>query len=168
MFHSISLSAKEFQQKYGNTYCKIFRLNEEKLLKLLYHSQFKDKKFFILYKGDHIQAFFSFREVQENVFELGDVAKVEPNLKRLHFSEFLGEHSKNEGGVIIGFPNKYALKLELLAGYEIVSYYVKVPVLVLPFISFRFPFYVSNSVVKFNLGFLSLNFANGTHILGEN
>ena len=87
--------------------------------------------------------------MQENVFELGDVAKVEPtNLKRLHFSEFLGEHSKNEGGVIIGFPNKYALKLELLAGYEIVSYYVKVPVLVLPFISFRFPFYVSNSVVK--------------------
>lgn len=122
------ISDYRFLEKFHNVYQEKHELNDQKFNELLNFKRKRRIRFFSLYDGDHLLGFFSLTRIDENIFELGDVTKVQKDLQRSEFSSFLNkvcDRFYKLGFEIVGFPNKYALPMELNANFQIVARYHK-------------------------------------------
>lgn len=143
------ISDHRFLAKFHNIYQEKHELNDQQFNQLLNFKCKRRIRFFSLYDGDHLLGFFSLTRIDENIFELGDVTKVQKNLQRSEFSSILNKVCNRYykmGFAIVGFPNKYALPMELNANFKIVARYHKC--IGLRFLIFEF----SNILIKAQRG----------------
>lgn len=155
----VTCNAAVFLEKYGHLYKVGFNLSDNVMISLNELEAFQNKKFFILFIGSDVAAFFSLREIDLNKYELGDVLKVKFKLRRAVFSEFLKAVCEDSlYHQVIGFPNAQALQLELMAGFQVINRYHKQVVLVLPLLSIFLPIYQSRNGLRFKSSLLKLEF----------
>ena len=87
-------------------------------------------------------ALVTLRNVNRNCKELGDVMKFGSIFSRADFAEGLhlaSTYFADKGCCIVGYPNKYALPMELEAGYQVLKTYDKVNYLVVMGFGFLVP-----------------------------
>lgn len=115
-------------EKYEDVYAAVFKLNREKLLIAHKFKISRGGDLIELVSGSETLAIFTFGRVCQNHLELGDVIKMRYKLLREDYAKGLrlaSQYLYDRGEIIVGYPNEEALKMELLAGYEVVKKYVR-------------------------------------------
>ena len=115
-------------KKYEDAYASVFKLNYEKLLIARGFKISRGGYLVELISGSEILAIFTFGRICQNHLELGDVIKMRYKLSREDFAKGLmlaSQYLYDRDEIIIGYPNEQAIKMELLAGYEVAKKYVR-------------------------------------------
>lgn len=158
----LEVTANKFFEQYGLYYKRVFKLDDYEYFTVRATKIASKTRFFCFFsESNKLLAFCSFTEVDCNLCELGDVAKVSYKFTRIHFSNFLEDSSNflhSCGYNIVGFPNSKALKLELDSGYSVISYYIKQPGFVFINLLCMLPFEFTPRGYKLNFRRMSLSF----------
>ena len=140
-------------ERYEDTYASVFRLNREKLSIARRYKISRGGYLVELVADSEILAFFTFGRVNENHLELGDVIKVRYKLLRNDYAKGLrlaSQYLYDRGKIILGYPNERAIKMEILAGYEVITNYVRNISFVLFGLTVRLPVKVVSRKLSLN------------------
>jgi len=119
---------------YRKEYSEIFRLNSKQIDSIRKFKMKTGGELIAFNSVDKTLALITFRNIDKDHKELGDVMKLSSMFSRSDFAKGLSIASKYvaaKGYCIVGYPNKFALPMELQAGYQVLKTYIKVNYLVL-------------------------------------
>lgn len=139
---------------YQKEYSEIFRLNSKQIDSIRKFKMKTGGELIAFNSVDKTLALVTFRNIDMDHKELGDVMKFTSMFSRSDFAEGLFIASKfiaGKGYCIIGYPNKFALPMELQAGYQVLKTYIKVEYVVLMGCAFLVPLDFSNRKLQINL-----------------
>ena len=139
-------SAENFFLDYACIYKKAFNFENSELSCVRDYKKRSEAQFYCLFDGLDLVAFFSLTPVGDDIFGLGDVVKVDFRFRREDFIDFLRsvvDQVAASGSSIVGFPNSKAIKLELGAGFQIIKYYVKQPLVFFGSLQLMLPLFLT-------------------------
>lgn len=138
---------------YQKEYSEIFRFNSNQIDSIRKFKMKTGGELIAFKSANKTLALITFRNINRGCKELGDVMKLVPMFSRCDFAKGLSIASRflaDKGYCIIGYPNKYALPMELQAGYQILRRYDKVNYLVLLGCALLLPLDVRDRKLKIN------------------
>ena len=140
-------------EKYEDNYASVFALTEEKLFKARRFKLSRGGYMVELITDSETLAIFTFGTINQTHLELGDVIKIRYKFLRNDYAEGLrlaSQYFFDLGKIIVGYPNNRAIEMEMIAGYEIITKYVRNISFVILGLTFLMPVKVVSRKVSFN------------------